>query len=70
MASEAGKGSARRPSQVPTEVVDANFDRIFRNGGRSLSGGVYEAEATALLEPPQITERPEHIFDPYLTINS
>lgn len=29
MASEAGKGSGRRPAQVSREQVEANWDRIF-----------------------------------------
>jgi hypothetical protein len=30
MASEAGKGSNRRPAQVPQEEVDKNWDLIFK----------------------------------------
>lgn len=29
MASEAGKGSTQRASQVPREVVDTNWENIF-----------------------------------------
>ena len=28
--SQNGKGSTRRPSQVPTKVVEENWDRVFK----------------------------------------
>ncbi len=56
MASEAGKGSAQRPSQVPIEIVDENFERIF--------GKKPKKELT-----DQQKEN-EEIFDPFLTVNS
>ena len=48
----AGKGDHRRPSQVSQKQVDANWDRIFKNGDtyRREVGDLTSEEAEALVQ--------------------
>ncbi len=63
MAHEAGKGSARRPSEIPQEIIDDNWDRIFGKKERGLTRVSTPIDESAFVEQKEI-------YDPYLTVNS
>ncbi len=56
MASEAGKGSARRMAQVPQAEIDANWERIFGkkkdNSERGLAGASVSMDESGFIENP------------------
>lgn len=50
MASEAGKGSGRRPSEVSMEQFDNNWDRIFGKKERGLTKVSTPIDESAFIE--------------------
>ncbi len=77
MAREAGKGSGRRPMGVSKEVADSNWERIWGNKNTGNSSSMKEEHAPGpeveyrnTTTPGPIAVRADHVFDPYLTINS
>ena len=73
MSREAGKGSGRRRSDVPDEVVADNWERIWGKKNTNIDN---EIERLNQPTPPRAFdsqwEAPvvEEIYDPHLTINS
>lgn len=53
MASEAGKGSTQRSSQVPDEVVAQNWQNIFGTKSCEYEGAPEEVEVALEGESPQ-----------------
>lgn len=74
MSREAGKGSGRRPSDVPKEVVDSNWERIFGKKNTNIENEIERhSEPTPAREFHNTwtaSEKAEEVFDPHLTINS
>ena len=62
MSREAGKGSGRRRSDAPDEVVASNWKLAF---GKKNTGS-----STSMTEEPARVKEVEEIYDPYLTVNS